>query len=388
MQVYKALFKIILKNLGQIMIYIVVFISLTVFLANTNTNVTTRDFTETRVNIAFINHDTESKLIEGLKGYLRENSNILNIPDERQRLQDALFFREVEYIVRIPKGFTEAFFSGRESAIEKTTIPGSASGRYIDNIINKYLNTASNYLENIENLSEEQLITYVNDDLSQRIEVILNNPVEETSISEKRAYYFNYMAYSLYAVLILGVSSVMMVFNKTDLKRRNFCSPVKLKNINLQLILGNLTYAVVVWAILIFMSFVMYKDYMFTARGILLILNSLLFTITVLSISYLIGNLVKSKPAMSTIANVVALGTSFISGVFVPQFLLGKAVLRIASFTPNYWYVKSNNSIVKLAEIDMETLTPIFINMLIVLGFALAVLSITLVITKQKRMSN
>ncbi|MFP4661668.1 MAG: hypothetical protein ACLFPF_05715 [Halanaerobiales bacterium] len=88
------------------------------------------------------------------------------------------------------------------------------------------------------------------------------------------------------------------------------------------------------------------------------------------------------------IANVVALGTSFISGLFVPQFLLGKTVLSIASFTPNYWYVKSNNSIVKLAELDIASLAPIFINMSIVFGFALAVLSITLVLIKQKRMSN
>jgi ABC-2 type transport system permease protein len=36
----------------------------------------------------------------------------------------------------------------------------------------------------------------------------------------------------------------------------------------------------------------------------------------------------------------------------------------------------------------MENLEPIFLKMLIVIGFAVAVLAVTLVVIKQKRMSN
>jgi ABC-2 type transport system permease protein len=107
-----------------------------------------------------------------------------------------------------------------------------------------------------------------------------------------------------------------------------------------------------------------------------------------LSISFLIGNVIRSKNAMSAAANVFSLGTCFISGVFVPQAFLGKTVIRIASFTPNYWYVKSNNSIVNISNFSMENLAPIFLNMFIVAGFAVAVLTVTLVVIKQKRVSN
>jgi len=48
---------------------------------------------------------------------------------------------------------------------------------------------------------------------------------------------------------------------------------------------------------------------------------------------------------MSAAANVFSLGSCFISGVFVPQDLMSNTVLKIASFTPNYWFVKANNSI-------------------------------------------
>lgn len=388
MQVYKALFKVILRNLGQMVIYIVVFISLAAALANTNTNASNTSFTETKVNIAFINNDAGSKLAEGLKDYLSKNCNIVNIPDEEQKLQDSLFFRKAEYIVRVPEGFTEGLMAGKTVQLQKSAVPGSTSTVYLDSLINKYLNTVKTYSANVKNLSEEQLLSYIDKDLSQETEVMLNNPQEAASANEKRSYYYNYMAYSLYAVLILGVCSIMMVFNNTDLKKRNLCTPVKLKSMNFQLLLGSFTFAVLVWIILISMSFIMYGSYMFTVKGLLLLLNSFVFTFAVLCISYLLGNVIKSKGAMSAAANVVALGTSFISGVFVPQALLGNTVLKIASFTPNYWYVKSNNSIGDMVNFNMENLTPIFINMLIVIGFAVAVLSVTLVIIKQKRMSS
>lgn len=388
MQVYKAFFKVIQKNLPQIMIYVVVFISLAVGLGNANSKAVNTDFTETKINVVFINNDGSSWLAEGLEEYLSKNANLVNIPDDTQKLQDALFFREAEYIVKVPKGFTEGLMSGKSVQLEKTAIPASASEIYIDNIINKYLNTTKIYINNGGNLSEEQLLSYVDNDLSQKTEVKLNNSIKEVSKNEKASFYFNYLAYSLFAVLILGVSSVMMVFNNKDLKKRNLCSPIKLGNMNFQMVLGNLSYAVFAWFAMVVTSFFMYGSYMFTVRGLLLLLNSLVFTFAALSISFLIGNVIKGPGAMSAAANVVSLGTCFISGVFVPQALLGKTVLRIASFTPSYWYVKSNNIIAKLVNIKSENLAPVFFNMLIVLGFAAVVFAITLVVIKQKRMSN
>jgi ABC-2 type transport system permease protein len=388
MQVYKAFFKIIKKNLFQIMMYVIIFLSLAIALANTNTNPVNTNFTETKVKIAFINYDKESKLVEGLKAYLNKNAKIVDLPDETQKLQDALFFREVEYIVKVPTGFGEGLLIGKPLSLEKTTVPGSTSEIYLDSMINKYLNTVKTYKDNMGNLSQEQLITYVEKDLAEKTEVQLKTSQDEISKNEKRAFYFNYMAYSLYAVLILGVCSVMIVFNNTDLKKRNHCSPVKLRRMNFEMILANLSFAVLTWFVMVLASIIMYGSYMFSAKGLLFLLNSFIFTFAALSISFLLGNIINSKGAMSAAANAVSLGTCFISGVFVPQAFLGKTVLKIASFTPNYWYVKSNNAIATMANFNMENLTPIFLNMLIILGFAVAILTITLVLIKHKRISS
>lgn len=385
MQVYKALFKIIKKNISQLAIYVIVFLALSVFLANTYQAPTKVDFTETKVNMAFINYDTHSKLLEGFKGYLSNYANFIDIPDDMEKLQDALFFREVEYILRVPKGFTESLINGNQIQLEKTTVPDSTSSVYMDNLVNKYLNTAKVYINNIEELTQEQLASYIDEDLAHKTEVLMFYPNLDQARNEKRAFYFNYLAYSMLAIMILGVSTVMMVFNKTDLKRRNLCSPLKLRDMNFQLVLGNISYALIAWFIMILPSFIMYGRYMFTVNGSLLILNSFVFTLAALSISFMIGNLVKSINAMSAVTNVVSLGMCFLSGAFVPQDLLGKTVLKMASFTPTYWYIKTNNAIAKMENIKQDSIMGLLINMLIVMGFAAAFLAVSLVIIKQKR---
>jgi len=59
---------------------------------------------------------------------------------------------------------------GEEIKIEKTIVPDSASSVYMDNLINKYLNTARIYISSIEDVSQQQLVNYIGKDLSNETE--------------------------------------------------------------------------------------------------------------------------------------------------------------------------------------------------------------------------
>ncbi len=390
MQVYKVVFKVIRKNLPMLMIYVAVFLFFALFLSNVNTNPLGEDFTDTKVNMVFINYDENSWLTAGLEDYLGKNASLILIPDENKKLQDALFFKEVEYILKVPEGFTEGFLAGKEKELAKSTAPNSTSEIYMDSLINKYLNTMQVYLNYTDNLNPGELLNLVEQDLAQKTTVSMTTFAgkAEMTKSEKCAYYYNYLAYSLIATLTLGVGAVMVVFNNKDLRRRTLCSPLKLRNLNFQLILGNLSYGLAAWLVMILASIIMYGGYMFSEKGLLFLLNSFVFTLAILSLSFLLANVINSLNAANAVANVIALGSSFISGVFVPQALLGKTVLSIASFTPTYWYVKSNNLIAGLVSFQMDSLSPILWNMLVVIGFAVGILLITFAVTKQKRVSN
>ena len=138
-------------------------------------------------------------------------------------------------------------------------------------------------------------------------------------------------------------------------------------------------FALVVWAIFTAISLLISdKSYGVIALA-LFSFNALAFTLASLGISFLIGNLIKSRNSQQAIANVLALGTCFISGVFVPQELLGPTVKTIASFTPTYWYIAN------VMDLSSQVITFNFtINVAIQLGFAAAAVIVALVVARQK----
>ena len=59
----------------------------------------------------------------------------------------------------------------------------------------------------------------------------------------------------------------------------------------------------------------------------------------VLGIVFLIGQVMKKAETVSMVSNVIALGMSFLSGVFVPIEFLGDGIIKAAHFLPAYWYI-------------------------------------------------
>ena len=127
---------------------------------------------------------------------------------------------------------------------------------------------------------------------------------------------------------------------------------------------------------------------MFSINGLLYILNSFVFTICALTLSFLIGNLVNNKNAINGIINVVALGSSFLCGAFVGMEYLPDSVLKMAHIFPSYWYIKTNETIKVLETINFETIKPIFINIGVILLFSVIFVLITNIISKKKITTN
>lgn len=388
MQVFKVYFKIIKANMGQMSIYLIVFLSISLIYSMSATTKTEESFSQTKTNVAFINLDDNTALLKGFKGYLSKNANFIDIENNEEKLQDALFFRNVDYIVTIPKGFTQNFLKGKPLELQKTIVPNSTTRIYVDMAINKYFNMARVYVNNMPGITEENLVKEVSKGSSLETSVQLKSFGVKIQNNGFAVASFNYLAYALFSVLIMGVSSISMVFNNKNLNRRNLCSPMKNRSFNLQLIMGNLVFALATYGVMAGLGFILNREHMMSYNGLLLCINALVFTIAALSISYLVGLLIKNRSAQSAVANVLALGFSFISGVFVPQQFLSDKAIAIASFTPTYWYVKANNIIGALSNFSFDNLLPIFTYMLIELGFALAIFSVALVVSKQNRITN
>lgn len=384
MPVFKLCLKVFYKNLPVMMIYVGVFVAVSILMASATRGINQEGFSQSRTRIAFISED-DSVLVDSFKDALSPVARFVELENEREVLQDALYFRQVGYIIKVPADFTEKMLNNEPIVLEKTAVPNSISAIYLDIRIEQYLKLARLYATSFDGdlvaMSEA-----IAKDMALETQVNLITTENKSSNQSFSTYFYNYLGYSLFSVLILGISTIILVFNHLDLRRRNTCSPIPASSINFQFIMANTLFALVTWGIMI--GFCM----MFDSKNIngihtpLFMLNSLIFTLCAASISFLVGHSVKNREAISALTNIIALGPSFISGVFVPQEMLGESVLRVASFTPTYWYVKVNNTISQITILNNETTMEVFKLMGVQIAFAVAFMALALVVGKRKQM--
>lgn len=384
MQVYRAYFKIIRRNLPEISLYLGIFLLITILVVRLGGDQSGPELGRARINIAYINYDQGALLADRLGDYLQEHANIIDLSDDRESLQDALFFGKIKYVVKVPAGFSQSVLSGKNDVqLEKTSIESSASSVYLDFLINRYLSTASLYSRNMSGLNDAQLVDLVTATVNQHSDLEVKKYPNPVSNLAKNFYIL--LVYGMLFAIFLGVTSFMLVFNHPDIKKRNLGSPLKRLNMNMQIVLGNLTYSMAVWLIMVGLSLLMLGGAAFNLHSVLLYVNSLCLTLVCLSISFLAGIFMQNLQVRSAVANVLGLGLCFISGVFVPQAFLGKTVSFIASFTPTFWYVKAVNDIEKLVLVNAANITPIINSMLIQLGFVAALLAVAMAVSRYKQ---
>lgn len=386
MPVFRAYFKVMRTAWPVMLINLGVLLGLAMVFSSTAGPVQSRAFSQARTAVAVINRDGESPLVTGLTGYLADTQKLVSYPDDPERLQDALYFRNVEYVLIIPRGFSAAFPTENPVALQKVIVPDSTSSRYVDQGIDNYLKTYRLYQKYGKTVSAAELAKVVRDDLSAEIQVSM--PVSAASGPRPFVFFFGYMTYTLLMLVVLGVSTVMLSFNQADVRRRNLCAPLSARRMTMQLAAGHALVALGWWAALVVFGLTLYGRNLL-ASGLLglFCLNSLAYTAVCVSIALLVGTFIRNRSAQSAAVNVIGLGMSFLSGAFVPQSLLSPVVLSFSRFLPAYWYVKANDAIGALTRPSQDSVSPIYGNVLILIGFAAAIFSVTLLLTKERAKS-
>lgn len=386
MQVFKVSLKILKKNLPSLLIYLIVFLVLSVIFSSVAKEQESEysDFETAKTSVAFF-QDESTPLVEAFKDELSKSAIFVETKDDYDAIMDALYFRSVSYVIRIPEGFTEKIMNGEDVQLEKRTVAGSISNTYTDLAINNYFNTARLYISQEPDLSQEELASKVALSLDHKTDITVDKSSISTDTFGYGKFFFNYLAYSLVSILITGTSIVMIVWKNQELYRRTEVSPLKRGTINMGKLLALALFTVMTWFILVVAYFFLSGKFAFDIQLVLYLANSFVFAFMALWLSFLIGTLLKSRNAISAASNVLSLGPSFISGVFVPQELLGQNVLSIAKFTPTYWYVTANNMIDAMKETNSETIMQIFSNTAVVFGFGVAFLIISFVLGRRRQ---
>ena len=200
--------------------------------------------------------------------------------------------------------------------------------------------------------------------------------------------YFNFASYSIMAVIIYIVCLVLNSFNNETVRKRTIISSMNYKEHSKQILFASLLYSIIVWILYVLLGIILLGDILLQTRGLIYILNVLIFTITSLTIALLISSLIKNKGAISGVVNVVALGSAFLCGSFIPLEWLPNSVLRISKILPTYYYAITNDKLATIEILNLNSLKPLFFNMLILICYSILFIIINNIALKKKQKIN
>ncbi len=382
MLVFKSFFKVVKYYMYSLIIYLVIYAGI-MCIGTGGSDGQIVDFEMEKTNAIIINEDGDSELIQGFEKYIGQYVEKVEVEDDKEKLQDALFFREAEYILRIPKGFTEAFLQGEIRELQKTLIEDSPYAHLLDNQIETYFKTLDNYRILMPDKDLKEWMMYTDDVLKEKAEVSLTKKVSSKTKHVETS--MNYMSYIMMSMIVLTISMGIEAFYKESINKRNACSAKSKTLIYIELLGANIVLAVGSLVLLLTIVSIQNNYSFFSREGMLFVLNGVTWLLVVASIGFVVGILVQSKRVQEMITNVMSLGLSFISGVFVAQEYLPIEVINVSKFLPTYWYIEANSLIADVSNFEIESLMPIINAMGIQLGFAVAIICVGIVINKQKR---
>lgn len=378
MTIFKTYWKIVKKNIGIIILYTVM---LLVFgTMNLKANKNSFEFISSKPDIIIVNNSS-GIITDNLISYLKTNANVKNITNEND-IDDAVFFRDANYVIYIPKEFENKIENGKEFNIDIKT--NNSYDSYIaSELLNRYLDVFSKYM----NLYNDKILAIqkLDNTLNKKADVVIEN---KTSLNSKTSLFYNFSSYSIMAIVIYIICLVLSSFNDEKISKRTNVSGMNYKTFNNYLYISSFTFTFIIFIVYLILSFLILKSSILNINGILYSLNMFIFFIVSFTIAILISNLVKSKGAISGVVNVISLGSAFLCGAFIPVKYMPSFALKIAHIFPTFYFIDNNEYIASIQNFDKVSYEFVLKNFIIMIVFIIFFLILNTLVTRLKRKVN
>jgi len=260
MTVFKTFLRVLNKAKAPIILYTVILILFAGF--NMETDNPT-NFTAEKPSIYIVNQDQKHPLSKSLTNYMKKNCKLVELKDVS--IEDALFYRDISYVIYIPKNFGKDLLEQKNPQITvKSTKDYNAS--LSEMILNRYIQTAKIYSKNVK--TEEELVEYINSTLEQKIEVDVMSKLDTINLN-RATFYYNFLNYSLLAGLIYVICLILSSFKEEKIKKRTIISSMNYKKFNRKLLFSNSLFAILLWLFYVILSIIIVGEVMLTSHGLL-----------------------------------------------------------------------------------------------------------------------
>ncbi|MFZ2256753.1 MAG: ABC transporter permease [Clostridiaceae bacterium] len=342
MRVFKYFLKLALRQKIVILIYLGIFIFITI-LNTSSIQPSQTGFAGVRPTIKIIQED-HSPLADNLTTYLRSQGEEVAQDIKEADAKEVLFSGTVDSLIIIPPTFTVDFNQGRQ-ALRVYTDDRQMEAILFNNTIQKYLMFLKADGATYGTIDP----TRVTKALETQAVVTVNNLTVATgqeSVTNWYRYYFNFISYVMLSLFIMIFGIVMSEFNDDGVKLRNSLIPFSSTKFQLNLVVAQLVVAFAITTLFLVIGFLIKGQAAPNLDWAGHSLNAFVFTLSALTLSFLINSITRKTIVHTSLATVLSLGTAFISGVMVPAELLDPSVVILSKFFPTYYFVQATSRII------------------------------------------
>lgn len=382
MIVFKTILKILNKLKGLIILYTIMLISVTL-VNQTSGNVDS--FEEVKPSVIIVNNDkSKNGVTNHFIKYLENHMEVKDIDiGNEEKIDDALFYRDVSLVVYIPDGFGEDLLDSKDVSVEYK-ISGDKGSSYGKMLVQNYFdsfNIYNNYYDG------DELFDRLDNALNVDVNVEVKSKLDTNSLS-RMARFFNFLNYAILAGCVYSISMILASLKSENVRKRTIVSSYDYKKYN-RIVLEACSIVIIgMWILYMIIALIIFKDLFISMNGLWYVINSFVFSLCSLCIGFLIGNITQNKGAISGIVNVVSLGSSFLCGCFVPFEFMPDYVIKIAHIFPTYYFVINNEALKVMDNFSLSSVSPLIFNMGIVLIFGVCFVIITNYVSKKKQVLN
>ena len=345
MTVFKGFLLLLKREAKSVSLYLVIFIAMAVMTQlSMGDNQPTSTFKSMSTRIAIEDKD-QSDLSKSLVNYLEKTQSVkrdLNIstPD---MIQENLYYSNVYSVIKIPKGFEKDYFD-KQTPLTLINKPGFDS-TYVTSQVDQFLKSVKVLHESGDTVAQAVQKVQRYDSQKSRVTLIAQN--KSGGEMPYHNYLFQYLPYILISMTSYSLGIILIIYAEPDKKRRMLCAPVSYRSMNLQLMLGAAVIGTGLWLIcgVALPTILSAKTFLSDPNLSYYLLNVGLMILVSLALSFLVSKLIQRINIISSVTNVLALGMSFLCGVFVPLSVLSPTIKKITQFLPVYWYEVTNELI-------------------------------------------
>ena len=382
MIVFKTILKILNKLKGLIILYTIMLISVT--LVNQSSD-NVDSFEEVKPSVIIVNNDkSKNGVTNHFIKYLENHMEVKDIDiGNEEKIDDALFYRDVSLVVYIPDGFGDDLLDNKDLSVEYK-ISGDKGSSYGKMLVQNYFdsfNIYNNYYDG------DELFDRLDNALNVDVNVEIKSKLDTNSLS-RMARFFNFLNYAILAGCVYSISMILASLKSENVRKRTIVSSYDYKKYN-RIVLEACSIVIIgMWLLYMILALIIFKDLFISMNGLWYVINSFVFSLCSLCIGFLIGNITQNKGAISGIVNVVSLGSSFLCGCFVPFEFMPDYVIKIAHIFPTYYFVINNEALKVMDNFSLSSVSPLIFNIGIVLIFGVCFVIITNYVSKKKQVLN